>query len=390
MRRVDKSERRARIGARHGLAVPVDDPVAAARRMLALHSSDPVTVFLSAWARVEDFRVEDLERALYTDRSLIRMYGMRRTLWVVERETVPLIYASTTRALGQRERKRTARLIEMGGISDDGAAWLENALPEVYEAVAAQGEILTRDLTRQLDHLDGKIEIYNRAGKLQGSTGVVSRLILQLSLESRVVRTRPAGTWVSGQYRWTDMADWLGEPIATISGEQASAELLSRWLWIFGPATETDVRWWTGWTLTKVRAAIDRIGAVEVELEDGTGLLLADDAEPIHQPDPWVALLPSLDPTTMGWKERRWYLSPQGDVLFDRNGNAGPTVWVDGRVVGGWMQREDGEVVYEVFEDVGAEAMAAIEEAAFRLGSWLGDTVVTPRFRTPHERVLAN
>ena len=43
-------------------------------------------------------------------------------------------------------------------------------------------------------------------------------------------------------------------------------------------------------------------------------------------PDHWVALLPSLDPTTMGWRGREFYLDP-ADVLylFDTNGNAGTT-----------------------------------------------------------------
>ena len=73
---------------------------------------------------------------------------------------------------------------------------------------------------------------------------------------------------------------------------------------------------------------------------------------------------PTLDPTTMGWKEREWYLGPHERVLFDRNGNAGPTVWWDGRVVGGWSQREDGEIVFELLEDVGAERPTGSRAAA--------------------------
>ena len=38
--------------------------------------------------------------------------------------------------------------------------------------------------------------------------------------------------------------------------------------------------------------------------------------------------------TFMGWKERDWFLGEHAEPLFDRNGNAGPTVWRDGRVVG--------------------------------------------------------
>ena len=41
-----------------------------------------------------------------------------------------------------------------------------------------------------------------------------------------------------------------------------------------------------------------------------TGLVLADDLEREARPDPWIALLPSLDPTIMGWTSRDWYLAP--------------------------------------------------------------------------------
>ena len=152
----------------------------------------------------------------------------------------------------------------------------------------------------------------------------------------------------------------------------AQAELLRRWLHAFGPATETDIRWWTGWTARETRAALAVVPHAEVELDGATGVVLADDLEPTPRPEPWAALLPTLDPTTMGWKERDWYLGLHASVLFDSNGNAGPTVWWDGRVVGGWSQRGDGEIVFELLEDVGADAVRAVEaeaEAPRRRGS---------------------
>ena len=105
-------------------------------------------------------------------------------------------------------------------------------------------------------------------------------------------------------------------------------------------------------------------------------------------PEPWAALLPALDPTTMGWAGRDFYLGPHRPILFDRNGNAGPTVWWDGRVVGGWAQRRTGEVVLRLLEDAGADALTAIEAEAARLADWLGPVRVTPRCRTPLEREL--
>jgi hypothetical protein len=148
------------------------------------------------------------------------------------------------------------------------------------------------------------------------------------------------------------------------------------------------VKWWTGWPLGQTKAALAAVGAVEVELETGPGWVLPDDEARVRAPKPWVALLPSLDPTMMGWKERDWYLGEHGPALFDRNGNAGPTVWVDGRVVGGWAQRRSGDVVYELLEDVGRASTNAVTRAAEDLQTWLGEVRVKPRFPSPLQKQL--
>jgi hypothetical protein len=138
----------------------------------------------------------------------------------------------------------------------------------------------------------------------------------------------------------------------------------------------------------QVRRAAAAAGTVEVDLDGTPGLALEDDLDPVPPPDPWAALLPALDPTTMGWSARDFYLGPHRPALFDTNGNAGPTIWWNGRVVGGWAQRKTGEVVLRLLEDVGADATTAIETEAARLTEWLGPLRFTPRFRTPLERGL--
>jgi hypothetical protein len=180
-RAVDVAERRARAARRHHLAPDTwaSDPVELVRDLVALHSTDPASVFLSAMARSVDASPAALERALYDDRSLLRMLGMRRTMWVVPLELAAIIHAGCTKAIAARERARLVQFLEQGGVADDGARWLR--------------------------HLGGR-----------------------------------------------------------------------------------------------------------------SGLLSADDAEPVVPPQPWAALLPALDPTVMGWTERSWYLGDHRAPLFDR------------------------------------------------------------------------
>ena len=105
--------------------------------------------------------------------------------------------------------------------------------------------------------------------------------------------------------------------------------------------------------------------------------------------EPWVSLLPALDPTPMGFIDRAWFLGSYAPAIFDRTGNIGPSVWCDGRIVGGWAQRKNGTLAYKLLEDIGAVAERAVESAAHDLGHRLGEVRVTPRFRTPLERELS-
>jgi hypothetical protein len=148
--------------------------------------------------------------------------------------------------------------------------------------------------------------------------------------------------------------------------------LVERWLRTFGPGTEADLVWWLGATKAAVRRALGELGAVEVAVAEGVGYLLPDDLEDVPAPEPWGALLPVLDPTTMGWKQRGFYLAP-GDVphLFDGNGNAGSTAWWNGRIVGCWVQDPDGVVSVVLGHDIGADGVAALDVEADRLTTWL-------------------
>jgi hypothetical protein len=144
-----------------------------------------------------------------------------------------------------------------------------------------------------------------------------------------------------------------------------------------------DIKWWLGSTVAAVRTALADLEAVEVDLDGQSGYLLRDDLEASDPVEPWAALLPPLDPTTMGWFERDWYLGPYKAQLFDTSGNAGPTVWWDGRIVGGWWQSDTGEVVLQMLEDVGKEGLRAVEHEAARLTEWFGGTRVLRRFPSP-------
>ncbi|HEX2375472.1 MAG TPA: winged helix DNA-binding domain-containing protein [Actinomycetota bacterium] len=388
MRRIGVTERRARLGLRHHLAAPARSGVVeAARDLVGLHATDPATVYLAARVRMAVPEVAAVERALYEDRELVRILGMRRTMFVEPVELMPVVQAACTDAIAVQQRRLLVDMIGGAGMADDPAAWIEEVETAAVKALEARGGATATEVAQDDPRLAQQIVVAE--GKpYEGRQSVVTRILLLLAADGRIVRGRPRGSWVSGQYRWSVIGAWLPDGAGPWLIHDAQAELVRRWLTSFGPATIADVKWWTGLPMGQVRRAVAAAGAVEVDLDGAPGLVLADDLDPVPAPGPWAALLPALDPTTMGWAGRDFYLGPHRPVLFDRNGNAGPTIWWDGRVVGGWAQRRSGELVLRLLEDVGADATTAIEADAARLADWLGPARVTPRFRTPLEREL--
>jgi hypothetical protein len=295
--------------------------------------------------------------------------------------------AACTRALAPRERSRLVRMLEEHAIDPDAAGWLGRVERSTLDALGARGHATATELVADVPELGRKLT-FGAGTASEAVVGLSTRVLFLLATDGRIVRGRPVGSWLSSQWRWAPAHGWLG-PRAELDPAAARAELAGRWLSAYGPGTAGDVSWWAGWSRRDTQAALRDVGAVEVALDSGTGYVLPNDVDAVPEPGPWVALLPGLDPTVMGWKERDWYLGEHRAALFDRSGNAGPTVWLAGRVVGGWAQTADGEVAVALLEDVGSEAEAMISAEAARLTSWLGAARVTPRFRTPLEQQLA-
>ncbi|MBM9505111.1 winged helix DNA-binding domain-containing protein [Actinacidiphila acididurans] len=387
-RPIPRAERIARLAARHLLdagdgAGSVTEVV---ERLVALHATDPATVHLSVAARLRqpERMAALMDEALYgRPPALVRMLAMRRTMFVVTRQDAPAVYAAAGQQIAARERTGLlARLAEGGGWDE---AWLAAVEAEVVAALGERGECSGAELARLVPGLREQV-VVARGKPYETRQNVASRIIRTMAAEGRIERRRPVGSWISGQFRWA-----VAEPLPPRPVDEARAEVVGAWLRAYGPGTEADLAWWTGWALGVVRRALGAVGAEPVQLAEGPGWVLSGDADAAEEgPGPAARLLPALDPTPMGWRDRDWFLPPDHRAaLFDRTGNVGPTVWWGGEVIGGWAQPPDGTVVWRQLADRGREARAAVDERAAHLTALLAGVRITPRFRTPLERELS-
>jgi len=387
--RISVDQRRARLGVRHQLAARSAgrSPAELAADLVVLHATDPSTVYLSLAARAADLTPADVGAAIYDDRTLIRMLGMRRTMFVVPTPTAPVVQHSSSGAVAARLRRALVK--DLAPVVTDPDGWLTEVGSSVVTLLRERGAATGAALSQADPRLRTTI-VYAEGKSYGGAVSVNGRVLNMLSAQGRIVRGRPGGGWTASQYQWAPIETWLPDGIPTLSAEAARAELVRLWLAGFGPGTFADIVWWTGWNQGDTRKALAAVDTVTVDLDGAVGLVLAGDTEPVERPAPWIALLPALDPTPMGWSGRDWYLEPEHrPMLFDRTGNIGPSIWCDGRIVGGWGQRADGTLAWRLLSDIGTEMTAAVEAEAVRLTGWIDGIRVLPKFRTPLERALA-
>ncbi|HVE19006.1 MAG TPA: winged helix DNA-binding domain-containing protein [Ilumatobacteraceae bacterium] len=394
-RKFTDAQRRARLATRHRLlpATRTDDVATIANSVVALHSTDPATVYLSAMARMKHPSIEAVSKALYDDRTVVRHHAMRRTLWVLTPQMARWAHAACTVAVATKQGKRLAKMVEDSGLATDGAAWAKVARAETLAALTSLGTATARQVGRAVPQLTTKLHL-KVGGADVAVGGAHTRLLLNLGFDGAIVRGRPSGSWINSEYPWSVAEEWIPGGLTGEDVDTGAAELARNYLARFGPASTADLQWWAGWTAGTTKRALAAIDAVEVDLDDasggGVGWVLPDDTGD-EVSKPWIAFLPALDSTTMGWKNRVWYLGDLakfGSPVFDTNGNAGPTIWVDGRVVGGWAQRKSGEIAFKLLADLPAKRVTSISAEAERLRDLIGEARVNVRFPAPMQKEL--
>ena len=386
MRLIDDAERRARMARRHALALQsrVADAQAATRAMTVLHATETATPYLSLFARIDSFKRPDLEDALFESRSLVKQLAMRRTLFVFPRDLLSAAVSSASARVARQEEAKLITDLERSGITADGSSWLAAAREAVLRRLAGGAEVGARELREGLVELAGQVSMYEN--KPYGAVlHVAPRVLTWLSATGEVVRGRNAGHWRISRPLWARMDDWLGAPISRCEVREGYSELVGRYLRTFGPVTERDLVWWFGAPKSAMRQALSDLAAVQVRLERApTGWVLPDDVDPEPPTEPWAALLPALDATTMGWKDRDFYVDPDfASAVFDPAGNAGTTAWWDGQIVGAYVQDGAGRIELIVPRDPGPAGRAALQVEAERLGDWLDGDKVSALYKSP-------
>lgn len=202
-------QRRQAMVRRHFLSGDAGSPEDATRAVVALHATDPASVYLSVVARSAGSTLADVSAAMYGRRSLVRWMAMSRTLFLLPREDVPLVQAAVSTPLAATLRRRLASQLERNGseppITGDVGRWLTSLEDRVERALQARGSATGAQLSADEPAL--RTAIIPRAASDRALT-VTSPLLTAMSAQGRIVRSTPTGAWTSRHHRWEPIGRW--------------------------------------------------------------------------------------------------------------------------------------------------------------------------------------
>jgi hypothetical protein len=341
----------------------IDDIIQITDDICGLHSTELTTSYLSLFERTNNFKKANLERELYINKTLGRIRGMRRTLFIETREMIPIIHAATF------------NLIEKN---------LEKYM-EFHKIILSKYLELSKKI---LNLLKGRELSASQIRKELNSKSNIPAVIQVMCNKGLLIRGRPIKDWKDRRNNYAIFNDYFpNTDLAQKNGKKAIQILVEKYLKAYGPATENDISWWTGQTKSTIRKALkpveSKLSRINISSIEGSFIIINSDLENIQNlkntNESSLSLLPRLDPYPMGYKERERYIDITNyKKIFDRSGNITSTIFLDGTAIGVWDTEEKPKptIKYHLFQSIEKNLLNELYSKSEKIGQFFFDEPV--------------
>jgi hypothetical protein len=343
-------------------------PDEAVRWHLAMQAQEYGPAMWSIGQRSKGLREADVDRAL-TEGTIVRTHVLRPTWHFVAADDIRWLLALS----GPRVHQANTGPLRRLGLDARTLARSEKVVASALDG----GNRLTRDELaavferRKLDPGGQRMPYLLMHNELEGVIGSGGRKGKRQTYALLDERIPPGGR--------------------QFDRDEAVIELVRRYLASHGPATVKDLSWWSGLTMTDLRAAL---GSLEDEVvsDEVDGLTFwSSTSERGRRPSAarGVHLLQTYDELVVGYSESRFHGDTSVDLALqawrDRTFPTGVFL-LHGRVGGHWRRTIEPKRVRASFHTYGAvsgDDARTLESAAARLGRFLGLPVAVEisRFR---------
>ena len=327
--------------------------------LCGLHAQVMSSAELTAVCRIEGLRREDIAKALWQDRKLIKTWAMRQTLHLLPVGE----YGMWLNAFGlYNGMKKSPRWLAYFGVSQNELEAITEAVPQ-----ALGDKLLTRaELADEIVRLTGLASVHDK---------------LRLGWGSLLKPACYKGYLCFGPNQGQHTQFAYPGPQGEIAGHSGAA-VARKYLAAYGPATAQDFsRWLYGGTGSRVtREMLASLGdeIVGVDIEGAPAWMLRKHLRPALQNEPVrsVRLLPAFDQYVFAAGLRSAWVLP-GDFharVYRNQGWFSPVLLVDGRMDGVWRFDQKGKrlvVTIEPFVALKTKVKRAAAEEAERVAAFM-------------------
>ncbi len=288
--------------------------------LCGLHATGTIEPYIQLFVRTRNFKKEDLDTELYIKNTLGKIRGMRKTLFILTKDLMQIIYPFAHNLTQNLEEK----YLEYRNIS-----------LEEYKSLS----IIILDLLKNRELSTRQIK--QKISSNKDLSAVISVMCDQMLL----IRGKPVSSWRDRQLLYAPFRNYFPNlNLSKYMEHEALNLLIKKYIRSYGPVTIDDIKWWSGLTKTKLNPILANIEAEIVpirilDLDHKYSIFFSDInlLEELNSHQTAVNLLPLLDPYMMGYKNRERFVDMNYyEYIFDRSGNATQVILQDGFVIGIW------------------------------------------------------
>lgn len=330
-----------------------------------LHAQLMSSAELALWARVQAVTSDDVQNALWRDRTLVKTWAMRGTLHLLPASDFPT-YAA---ALSAFKHFRRGSWLKYHGVTIAELEAILDAVPATLNGVGMTREQLADALAVRTNTPKLRDLLLSGWGMLLKPTAFQGSLCFGPNQGQNVTFVQPR--------------HWLGD-WTPLDSQQALQTIVRRYLTAYGPSTSDEFSRWWGLEPANVKKLFKSLGdeLVEVSVDGWKAWALASTLDTLNTlPAPrTIRLLPYFDPYTVAMSHQTHYLMAEEHKsrVYRAQGWIFPVVLADGKIVGIWDQkpkRAQTLVTIEPFAPFSTEIQQGVEAETQRLGTFLGTEI---------------
>lgn len=319
-----------------------------------IYSPGCSTPYLSLWARLGAFKIEDLNKLVFEQQKLVQLETLRGCTMLVPRDQADVALRIRPRTFTELAKQARQQM----PVTEPEMEKLKTAVLQLLESGSKTSDQLLKAAP------PGLVRDFGPDLKRIGFSNSLALAINLLKEEGRIIKIQTKPRLDSTDYSYILLSDLLPEiDLFAMRSQEACTKLAAQYFRAEAPARIKDFAWWAGINVTDAMKGAEevkpRLVPIAVEGSRDEYLIAEadlDDLQGFSSTGPHINLIPYRDTYLKGQREivDRFLQAEHADKPFSRwkgklINDPLATILHDGQVVGVWEWNESNKDVDLVF-----------------------------------------